>query len=203
MNHKTNPVLRMAHAGDAEQILAIYAPVVRETAISFELEPPGIEEMRARITQILPQYPWLVCMRDGDLLGYAYASAHRTRAAYQWAVDTTVYIDARFRRMGVGRALYTALLGVLPLQGYYNAYAGIALPNPGSVGLHEAMGFEAIGIYRQVGFKLGAWHDVGWWGRALQEHTAPAGKPVAVGAVMGSEAWQGNLERGTAQLSHG
>jgi L-amino acid N-acyltransferase YncA len=193
-------MIRMAKAGDAAQIAAIYAPVVRETAISFEIEPPDVEEMRDRIAQITGQYPWLVCAAGSEVMGYAYASAHRTRAAYQWAVDTTVYVHPGYRRRGVGRALYTALLGVLPLQGYYNAYAGIALPNPGSVGLHEAVGFAPVGIYRQVGYKLGRWHDVGWWGIALREHADPDGAPLPVTQIEGSPAWNKAIEQGLAQL---
>ncbi len=195
-----SPFIRMAKPADAAQIQAIYAPLVRETAISFELEPPDVEEMRGRIAKITAQYPWLVCADGGEVMGYAYAGQHRERAAYQWAVDVTVYVRSDLRRKGVGRALYTALLGVLPLQGYYNAYAGIALPNPGSVGLHEALGFKPVGVYRQVGFKLGKWHDVGWWGLELQEHAAPTGAPAPVSAVMGSEIWKQKLEEGWRML---
>jgi L-amino acid N-acyltransferase YncA len=195
-----NPIIRMATAVDAGQIAAIYAPVVRETAISFEVDPPGAEEMRRRIAKVTEQYPWLVCAQGATVMGYAYASQHRTRAAYQWAVDTTVYVHSDFRRRGVGRALYTALLGVLPLQGYFNAYAGIALPNLGSVGLHEAVGFQPVGVYRQVGYKLGRWHDVGWWGFALRDHTDPLGPPAPVTTVDRSAVWLKKIEAGMAQL---
>lgn len=190
----------MAREEDAEQIAAIYAPVVRETAISFEVDPPDAPEMRERIARTVEQYPWLVCETAGEVRGYAYAGAHRTRAAYQWAVDTTVYVHALHRRKGVGRALYTALLGVLPLQRYYNAYAGIALPNPGSVRLHEAVGFVPLGIYHQVGFKLGKWNDVGWWECVLQEHTAPDGAPIPVSAVQETVEWKTKVALGLEKL---
>src|SRR5205085_974289 len=126
-------------------------------------EPPSLDVMQARITQTVPHLPWLVCEKDDLIRGYAYASPHRARAAYQWSVDVTVYVREGQRRRGVGQALYASLFRLLVLQGYYNAYAGITLPNPASVGLHESLGFFPIGIYREVGFKLEQWHDVGWW----------------------------------------
>jgi phosphinothricin acetyltransferase len=125
--------------------------------------------MRGRIAETLCEYPWLVCAEEGEILGYAYASRHRQRPAYQWSVDASVYVDPFAHRKGVGRSLYTALFEILRLQGFVSVYAGIALPNAASVGLHESMGFELIGIYRSVGYKLGKWHDVGWWQLALQE----------------------------------
>jgi phosphinothricin acetyltransferase len=118
------------------------------------------------------------------MLGYVYASPHRARAAYCWSVDVSVYTSSKYRRQGVGRALYTSLFACLRLQGLYNAYAGITLPNPGSVGLHESFGFDLVGIYREVGYKSGQWHDVGWWQMALQprimEPPAPTMLPQAV-----------------------
>ncbi|MDR7555004.1 MAG: N-acetyltransferase family protein [Armatimonadota bacterium] len=161
--------LRIATRDDAPAICAIYAPIVRETAISFEVDPPSVAEMAHRIRTTLQRYPWIVCAPQRGVLGYAYASPHRTRAAYQWSVDVSIYVAATVRRRGVGRALYAALLEILRLQGFYNAFAGIGLPNPASVGLHEAMGFVPVGVYRNVGFKLGRWHDVGWWQRPLRE----------------------------------
>lgn len=179
----TETIMRLAEEGDAEQIAAIYAPIVAGTATSFEVMPPDAAEMRRRIAATLEQYPWLVCERGGEIVGYAYATQHRTRAAYQWSVDTSVYITADCRRRGVGRSLYAALLAALPLQGFFNAYAGITLPNGGSVGLHEAMGFQPVGVYRQVGFKLGQWHDVGWWQRPLQPHAEPSGPPLSLAEI--------------------
>jgi L-amino acid N-acyltransferase YncA len=166
--------IRTATPDDAAAIAAIYDPVVRLTAISFETEAPDAAEMRARIEKTLASLPWLVAQDAiGDVCGYAYASKHRERAAYQWSVDTTVYVREDRRGQGVGRALYGRLLPLLAELGYCQAFAGIALPNAGSVGLHEAMGFEAIGTYRNVGFKHGAWRDVGWWQRSLALPTVP------------------------------
>jgi L-amino acid N-acyltransferase YncA len=193
-------VIRLATAHDAEQIQAIYAPIVRDTAISFELVPPTVDEMRQRIIKTLEHLPWIVCTSRGEVLGYAYASAHRSRAAYQWSVDVSVYIHASTRRSGVGRAIYTSLFTLLALQGFYNAYAGITLPNPGSVGLHEAMGFHPVGIYRAVGYKLGVWHDVGWWQRTLQEHTLSPASPTNLRHIRPAETWETALAAGLACL---
>ena len=140
-------IIRLATANDAEQIQGIYAPNVLYTAIAFELEPPTVDDMRQRIVQTVQHWPWLVCEDHGEALGYAYASEYRTRPAYQWSVEVSVYVHAQVHRSGIGRALYSALFKLLTLQGFYNAYAGITLPNPGSVGLHEALGFRPIGVY--------------------------------------------------------
>ena len=176
--------VRVATGEDAAAIAAIYAPVVRDTPISFELDPPDIATMRQRVLDTLKVRPWLVCERGGAIVGYAYAATHRERAAYQWCVETSVYIAAEARRQGVGRALYAELLPLLVRQGYVHAYAGITLPNAASVGLHEALGFRPVGIYKAIGFKLGAWHDVGWWdlplprGKLPPEPAAPVPFPL-------------------------
>ena len=168
--------LRTATPDDADAVAAIYAPVVRDTPVSFELEPPTPQEMRARIASTLERLPWLVSMDAagaGD--GYAYASKHRERAAYQWAVDATVYVRVDRQGQGVGRRLYAALFELLVDLGYYQAFAAITLPNRASVGLHEAVGFVPVGVFRNVGFKLGQWLDVGVWQKTLQPlHASPA-----------------------------
>jgi phosphinothricin acetyltransferase len=188
--------LRLASADDAADVLAIYGPIVSATVISFELEPPTEDDIRQRIDQTLTRLPWLVCEQDGQVLGYAYAAPHRTRAAYQWSVDVSAYVHERARRFGVGRALYTALFRILALQGFYNAYAGIALPNPASVGLHEALGFAPVGVYRKVGYKLGDWHDVGWWQLALQPRTDAPRPPISIAEIRQSAAWHAALAEG-------
>ena len=167
-----NAIIRPVEPEDAPAIAAIYAPSVTDSVISFELEPPDANEMARRIARTTATHPWLVCEREREVAGYVYAGDHCTRAAYQWSTDVTVYIDARQHRCGIGRALYTSLLALLRQQGFYNAYAGITLPNAGSVGLHEALGFRPVGVYRQVGYKFGAWHDVGWWALDLQEKSS-------------------------------
>ena len=162
---------------------AIYAPYVESTVISFEVVPPSPREMRLRIETVLSRFPWLVYEQDGAVVGYAYAAAHHARAAYQWPVDAGIYIDRECHGRGVGRQLYTALFGILLKQGVVNVYAGISLPNPKSVGLHEALGFRPIGVYRNVGFKLGAWHDVGWWHLQLQRLPSSPMPPISFPAL--------------------
>lgn len=166
--------IRVATPDDAAAIAGIYAPVVSTTFISFETEPPSTEEMTRRIVSTLLTLPWLVSVDEhGDVDGYAYASRHRERAAYQWSVDTTVYVRADRRRQGVGQALYGELLRILRHLGYCNAYAGIALPNDGSVALHESVGLTPVGVFRGVGYKLGDWRDVGWWQIKLANDSPP------------------------------
>jgi L-amino acid N-acyltransferase YncA len=169
--------IRLASEQDAAAIQRIYAPYVLDTPISFETAPPTEYEMRDRLVAGLQTLPWLVCENDGGVLGYAYAARHRDRLAYRWAVDVTAYVDSRRHRSGIGRALYTSLLPMLAALGYYQAYAGIALPNEASVGLHEAMGFKLLTVYPNVGFKLGRWHDVGWWLMTLEEPVAEPAEP--------------------------
>ncbi|HEY0512742.1 MAG TPA: arsinothricin resistance N-acetyltransferase ArsN1 family B [Thermoanaerobaculia bacterium] len=193
-------MIRLASERDAAAIQRIYAPFVLQTAVSFETAAPGVDEMRSRVVATLARLPWLVCERQDEVIGYAYASPHRARAAYGWSVDVTVYVHEDHRRNGVGRALYASLLQVLRLQGFYNAYAGVTLPNPGSVGLHEAMGFRPVGIYRDVGHKLGQWHDVGWWQLALQAHAAAPAAPATLDAVVGGAAWDAAVQSGLAFL---
>jgi phosphinothricin acetyltransferase len=148
---------------DAAACAAIYAPFVSETAVSFEQETPDETEFAARIERISETHPFLVAVDRERVIGFAYASAHRERSAYRWAADVAVYVASDERRGGVGRALYDDLLLLLASQGFRVACAGITLPNAASVGLHEALGFTAVGVYRRIGYKLGAWHDVGWW----------------------------------------
>jgi len=167
--------IRVARADDAAAIAAIYAPIVRDTVISFETEPPSAAEMGERLAAVLARLPWLVSEdAAGRVDGSAYAGRHRDKAAYQWSVDTTVYVRDDARGRGVGRRLYAALFESLAGLGYFRAFAGIALPNAASVALHESVGFTPIGVYRQVGFKFGAWRDVGWWQRSLREPEAPS-----------------------------
>jgi phosphinothricin acetyltransferase len=182
--------LRPATLEDCEPVRTIYEPYCY-TPISFELDPPSTGEMRRRLEKTLAQFPWLVCENGGEVIGYAYACKHRERAAYEWSVDTSVYVSTQQHRRGVGRTLYEALFEILALQGYINAYAGVTLPNPASVALHRAVGFEPVGVYRNVGFKCGSWHNVAWFQRPLQ---TPPEKPRPVQPWM-EVAWQPILER--------
>jgi phosphinothricin acetyltransferase len=178
--------IRPCRPADSGQIAAIYGPFCGDSPVSFEIVPPDSAEMSGRIDKISRRFPWLVAEEDGAIAGYAYASPHRERAAYRWATDVTVYIHERFRRRGVARALYTSLFALLRLQGYCKAYAGITVPNPGSTGLHAAMGFELVGIYRGEGYKAGSWHDVSWWELTLQKPAGPPPEPRAFPEIAGS-----------------
>jgi phosphinothricin acetyltransferase len=176
-------VLRSARLADAAAIQAIYAPYVRDTCISFEAEPPSVGEMEQRIAKILARWPWLVCEQGGEVVAYAYAGEHRVRAAFRWAVDVAVYVRQDQQRRGHGRLLYGRLLPLLRRQGFYHAYAAIYVPNPGSVALHEAMGFRPCALFPKVGFKFGDWRDVGWWHLALQPLPAEPAEPRPPGPI--------------------
>jgi phosphinothricin acetyltransferase len=191
-------VIRLARPEDAVEVAAIYAPFVTGSATSFEYAPPDAAEMAARIASTLAYAPYLVFESGAEVLGFAYASKHRERAAYQWSVDVSVYTHDRARRQGVGRALYTSLFALLRLQGFYTAHAGISLPNPASVGLHEALGFRPVGVYRSVGFKRGAWHDVGWWQLALRERTGTPDPPRSITEAQADPEWGRALAAGEA-----
>ncbi len=166
--------IRVATADDAAGVHAIYAPVVRDTPISFETEPPSVDEMRRRIVGTLPDFPWLVAVDAAGVAGYVYAGRYAERAAYRWGATTTVYVREDRRGQGLGRALYGQLFDHLRRQGYCMAYAGITQPNAGSVALHEALGFMRVGVFDNAGFKHGRWHPVGWWQLVLQQPEQPA-----------------------------
>lgn len=171
--------IRPASEDDAAVCAAIYAPYVRDTPISFELEPPDTAELRRRLAATLPTLPWLLAEQAGSVLGYAYAGVHRERAAYRFAVDSSVYLARGAHGRGIGTQLYRALFALLEQQGFVAVHAGITLPNLASVALHEKLGFALVGIYRGVGYKFGAWHDVGWWQKPLAERTLTPAEPRA------------------------
>ena len=154
--------IRVATRADAAAIAAIYAPIVTDTTISFEELPPDEIEMARRINSQSPRHPWLVAV-DSGVIGYAYASELRSRAAYRWSAESTVYVDGAQRDRGVGSLLYRALLERLKANDFHAVFAGIALPNDASIALHQAQGFEPVGVYREVGFKFGEWIDTSWW----------------------------------------
>lgn len=161
-------IVRPAADADAEDLARIYAPYVQHTPISFEAVAPDAQEMHKRMHESLA---WLVYESEGRVVGYAYATRHRAREAYRWTVETSAYVDEKFHRVGLGRLLYARLFSLLTQKNFFLALAGITLPNENSVRLHESMGFTPVGVYHNIGYKLGRWHDVGWWQRPLQ----PAG----------------------------
>jgi len=165
-------LIRPCTVDDARALAAIYDPIVADTSISLEYIPPGPAEMRRRIAAADGILPWLVCERAGSVIGYAYASLHRSRAGYRWSTDVSAYVAPAARRQGVARRLYLGLFGTLAAQGYHAAFAGVTLPNEASCGLHRSVGFGVVGVYHGVGFKQGAWHDVVWFERLLR----PAGE---------------------------
>lgn len=178
MEPRSSHRVRDATGDDAAACAAIYAPYVRDSAITFETRSPGADEMAQRIAGCAERHAWLVLEDDGEVVGFAYGSPHRERAAYRWTCEVSVYVQQGLRRTGAGRALYEALLARLALRGYRVALAGITLPNEPSAGLHAALGFEPVGTYRRVGWKHGAWHDVAWMQKAIGEQRDPPAEPV-------------------------
>jgi L-amino acid N-acyltransferase YncA len=165
-------LIRPATISDEAAMLSIYAPVVRETAISFEIEPPSLAEFEERVHKYSEGWEWLVAELDDKVLGYANGSPHRERPAYRWSTETSAYVSPAARRQGVGKRLYKDLLLALTSRGFCNAYAGISLPNTASVALHQSVGFRSIGTFPAVGRKFGKWHDVAWFHCALR-HEPP------------------------------
>ena len=172
MKLSTDLSVRSATSADACQLLEIYRPIVLDSAVSFETIPPTQEEFARRIEATNKTHAWLVAEAPSRVAGYAYATPHRSRDAYRYSVETSVYVHSDCRGQGVGTLLYRRLLKVLAELDYYHAYAGITLPNPASVTLHESLGFEAVGVFRSIGFKFNEWHDVSWWYRQIRQ-----GKP--------------------------
>lgn len=171
--------IRLATPSDAPGMLAIYAPYVSDTSITFETEVPSVAGFEQRISQYLDYCPWLVAEADGTIAGYAYANRHRERTAYQWSVECSVYIHPDYMRIGLASRLYTKLFDILRKQGFRNVYAVINLPNDRSVALHEQLGFRYFATYEQVGYKLGQWKNVGWWRLILGEFGDEPEAPVA------------------------
>ena len=168
---------------DAAAVAAIYRPVVEDSHVSFEKVAPDVAEIAQRIRSTLTLTPWLVVREDDDVEGFAFAVPHRSRAAYRWSVDLSVYVDESARGRGLGRVLYDALIPLLRRQGFVNAYAGIALPNPASEALHRAVGMQPTGICPGVGFKLGRWCDVAWYWMRLGDPADLPADPVPLPAL--------------------
>jgi phosphinothricin acetyltransferase len=190
------PMIRLATPEDGERLAEIYAPAVVGSGISFELDPPDGAEMARRVGYVTARTPWLVCEHHGIVAGYAYATRFRERAAYDWSVEVSAYVGAEHHRAGVARALYTSLFAALAVQGFFNAYAGVALPNDASLAFHAAMGFTPVGTYRRVGYKLGQWRDVRWFERTILPHVDDPRPPRLLPEVRDDPAFVAVLSAG-------
>ncbi len=169
-------IFRLAALDDAAAILQIYRPYIEQTAITFECTVPTLEEFTSRMANIMREYPYIVCEENGQVIGYAYAHRQMEREAYQWNAELSVYIAQSHLRCGIGKALYGALLQILPLQGITNVYGGVTVPNPNSEHLHASFGFVCLGVYHNTGFKCGSWHDVAWFEKQIGPYL-PAPRP--------------------------
>jgi L-amino acid N-acyltransferase YncA len=185
------PIVRSATIADAAGVLKIYTPYIENTSFTFETEVPTLAAFENRIMQYLQNYPWLVCEVDGMIAGYAYAARHRERTAYQWSVESSVYVHDDHQRAGVASALYKALFDMLRLQGFRNVYAVINLPNDRSVAFHERLGFRYFATYEQVGYKLGKWKNVGWWRLILNDFGDEPAPPVPFSQL--EDAWVNDI----------
>lgn len=200
MGEDTN--IRLACEADYASILEIYAPFITDTIVSFECEAPTIEEFSKRIANIQRKYPWLVYEIKGKIVGYAYASPFNQRAAYDWSADFSIYIRPEYHGRNIGKALYSALYELLKLQGYCNVYAGIALPNVKSEGLHKAFGFEQVGIYKKAGFKFGAWHDVKWFQLKIQEYPEKPVNPKTIDEIVDTPEFKNIIQKAKDTIKH-
>ena len=167
-------VIRDARMDDVPAMVAIYAPFITDTPVSFEVEVPTRAEFESRVAKAQSQWAWLVAEVEGRVVGYAYGSQYRARAAYRFGAEVSAYVDSAARGQGVASALYRRLFEILEGKGYCNLYAGIVIPNDASVGFHKALGFESIGVFHRAGWKFGAWHDVSWWERRLRDSPSEA-----------------------------
>ncbi|MCB9045171.1 MAG: N-acetyltransferase [Chitinophagales bacterium] len=173
-------MIRLIEPEDVQRVLGIYTPYITKYNTSFEYEVPTLEEFQQRIANITEQYPWLVCKKDGVIVGYAYAGQHRARTAYQWSVESAIYIAEDFCGKGVGRLLYTKLFELLKQQGYMNVFAGMTAPNERSERLHKSLGFEDVGTFKNIGYKNGAWHDTKWFQLDIGEHKSLLSEPLSI-----------------------
>ncbi len=171
--------LRVARKEDAEGILAIYSPFVKNTTISFEYEVSEAANYATKVEALLIDFPWLIAEAGGVIVGYAYASKHRDRPGYAWSAESSIYVHDDYMRKGIATVLYNALLEILTAQNYVNLYAGIAQPNEGSTMFHVKLGFTPVGVYKKVGYKNGSWVDVVWLHRTLLKHPAEPAPTIA------------------------
>lgn len=187
--------IRLAKVWDSDSILQIYASFITDTVITFECNVPTITEFRERMAKIQSKYPWLVCEINNNIVGYAYASCFNEREAYNWSVDSSIYINTQYQRKNIGKALYFALFELLKLQGYNNVYAGVTLPNIKSESLHKSFGFKPIGIYQSAGYKFGCWYDVKWYGLKINEYVQSPVKPKVIDEINNNNEFKEIIEK--------
>lgn len=178
--------INLVEESDHAACLDIYAPYIRDTVITFEYEVPTLEEFSERIRSVTRTYPWLVCRYEGKVIGYAYASQYRGRIAYQWSVESAIYIHPDFHRKGIARLLYETLLAILRLQGFFTVYAIVGYPNEQSVGFHKSMGFEAFAVFKKSGYKHGQWRDTLWLQYTLGEYPVEPNDPIEIHTMKGT-----------------
>jgi L-amino acid N-acyltransferase YncA len=198
MNHYN---IRLVEKKDAQALRDIYAYYVEQTYVSFEYAAPSATEFWERIEATIQEFPWLVSTCDEKIIGYAYAHKHRVRDAYQWSPESTIYLSSDFQTKGIGRILYETLFNLLRLQGYHTVFAGVALPNDKSIGIHQRMGFEPIGVFKNVGFKNGKWHDTSWFQLSLQQIAGEPKAPIKLPEIQSSPEWIHIINNANQQLS--
>ena len=193
-------MIRLANEADVAPMLAIYAPYIEDTAITFDTTVPSLFDFNQKINKIQQEAPCLICEVDGAVVGYAYADAHRSKGAYKWTREVSVYIPKEYQAKKYGTALYYSLIDLLKCQRYRNVVAGITLPNIPSVSFHERFGFHQVGVYDNVGFKLGKSQRVGWWQLSLVDHMQPAEAIIPLDQGLKTEEGQKALRRGELRL---
>ena len=199
----SNYEIRLIQENDAQTVLDIYTPYVFNTHITFEYDVPTIEQFLEKIRTITAEYPWLICLKDDKIIGYAYGSEHRHRTAYKWSPESTIYLSEDVFGKGIGRILYSTLFNILRLQGYFNVYAGIGMPNERSERLHRAVGFQELGIFKKVGYKLGKWHDTKWFQLHLQKHIINPPMPRLISEIKERQEFVAILEKANYTLNKG
>lgn len=200
MDYPPDKSIRLAHAHDARKIWEIYKPYVLNSYTSFETETPDLTVFRVRIENVLNTLPWLVCEYKDLVTGYAYATDHRSRTAYQWTKELSVYIHNDFKGKGIGTALYITLIELLKLQGVQNCLAGIALPNEASIRFHEKLGFRKVGVYHRVGYKLNGYRDVEWWELFIGDEEMAPGNILPITSLVGQGKYDLAMEMGLKYL---
>jgi len=193
--------IRFVQESDTAAIAEIYHPYVENTSISFEYEAPSSEEILQRIRSTTADFPWIVCLSENEVIGYAYAIPHRNRTAYQWAADVTIYFSTAFHRKGLAKITYETLFSILKLQGIHTLLAGITIPNEKSVGFHSALGFELLGTYTNIGFKFGKWHDTQWYQRQLNDYTTSPSTPKKFPEIINTEEVQEIIQQANQTLT--